>query len=76
MLPYWGAQLAGAIAAGVTTLLLFGTRIARFEVANGLERGDPGSERSAMAFGEYFPNPAMAVDSGNDRPPLGILGAG
>lgn len=28
------------------------------EAANGIVRGAPGSELSAMIFGEYFPNPA------------------
>src|SRR5262249_12829771 len=31
----------------------------RFEAAKGIVRGAPGSELSAMVFGEYFPNPAV-----------------
>ena len=31
----------------------------RFEAQEGLVRGQPGSERAAMVFGEYFPNPAL-----------------
>src|SRR5690606_19129775 len=30
-----------------------------FEAKKGLVRGQPGSELSAMVFGEYFPNPAI-----------------
>ena len=56
---YWAAQLAGGILAGLTVLGAFGSLIGRFESENGLTRGEAGSERSAMAFGEYFPNPAM-----------------
>lgn len=59
LLPYWVSQLAGGILAGFTTLLLFGSFIRRFEAQQGLVRGEPGSQLSAMVFGEYFPNPAM-----------------
>lgn len=60
VLPYWGAQLIGATAAGVVLLLVFGDALRGFEAAEGIVRGAPGSERSAMCFGEYFPNPGMA----------------
>jgi MIP family channel proteins len=56
---YWAAQLGGAVLAGVVVLLAFNPFIREFERENGIDRGEPGSERSAMAFGEYFPNPAM-----------------
>ena len=56
---YWASQLAGAALAGVAVLLAFNPFIREFERENGLERGEPGSELSAMAFGEYFPNPAI-----------------
>ena len=56
---YWAAQLPGAVLAGVVVLLLFGPFIDAFESANGIVRGAAGSEKSAMAFGEYFPNPAI-----------------
>lgn len=59
VLPYWGAQLAGAALAGCVVLLTFGPFIDRFNDDRGLQRGDPGSEASAMIFGEYFPNPAL-----------------
>ena len=39
--------------------MLFSPFIDRFEMANGIVRGAEGSQKSAMAFGEYFPNPAM-----------------
>ena len=57
MLAYWGAQLAGAALAGLVVLALFGPFIERFEQANGYIRGMPGSQHSAMIFGEYFPDP-------------------
>ena len=56
---YWAAQLIGSVLAGLTVLGMFGAVIARFEAENGIVRGEAGSQRSAMAFGEYFPNPAI-----------------
>ena len=59
LLPYWGAQLTGAILAGLVILAIFGSFIDRFELDHGLVRGEAGSQASAMMFGEYFPNPAV-----------------
>ena len=59
LLPYVAAQLGGAVLAGATVAALFGPLLRRFEAAKGIVRGAPGSELSAMVFGEYFPNPAM-----------------
>ena len=59
ILPYWGAQLAGAILAGLAVLVTFSPFLDRFEADGGIERGAAGSEASAMVFGQYFPNPAM-----------------
>jgi glycerol uptake facilitator protein len=57
--PYCLAQLAGAIAAGLVVWAAFAPFLERFEAHEGLVRGLPGSERAAMIFGEYFPNPAI-----------------
>jgi len=57
--PYVLAQLGGAIAASMTLFALFHGILAEFEAAKGIARGGPGSELSAMVFGEYFPNPAL-----------------
>ena len=57
--PYWLAQVAGAAAASLVLYALFAEAIIEFERLRGLLRGGPGSELSAMVFGEYFPNPAM-----------------
>ncbi|MBI4339118.1 MAG: aquaporin family protein [Chloroflexi bacterium] len=59
LLSYWAAQVAGAVLAGISVLLVFGPFLARFEAEHGLVRGQPGSQLSAMVFGEYFPNPAL-----------------
>lgn len=59
LFPYIAAQLTGAVLAGGTIAALFWPFLLRFEAAQGIVRGTPGSELSAMVFGEYFPNPAM-----------------
>lgn len=59
MFAYWASQMIGAIVAGVAVFILFNPFISDFESANGILRGEEGSQRSAMAFGEYFPNPAI-----------------
>lgn len=59
LLPYWGAQLVGAFLAAATLYAAFSPFIARFEAAHHLVRGQPGSQLSAMVFGEYAPNPAL-----------------
>ncbi len=58
-LPYAAAQLAGAVAAGLVVLAAFGPLLAAYETRADLVRGAPGSERAAMVFGQYFPNPAI-----------------
>lgn len=57
LVPYWIAQVLGAALAGATVLWAFGGAISDYESELGITRGSVGSERSAMAFGEYFPNP-------------------
>ena len=59
VVPYWVAQVAGAACASLVLYALFAEAIIEFERQRGLLRGGPGSELSAMVFGEYFPNPAM-----------------
>lgn len=57
---YFAAQFLGAFLAAATLYGLFGGGIALFEATNGIVRGSPGSEASAMVFGEFFPNPGGA----------------
>lgn len=59
VVPYWVAQVAGAMAASLVLYLMFSEAIVEFERRHGLLRGGPASELSAMVFGEYFPNPAV-----------------
>ncbi len=57
--PYWLAQTTGAACASLVLYAMFAEPIVEFERLHGLLRGGPGSELSAMMFGEYFPNPAI-----------------
>lgn len=59
VIPYWIAQVAGAAVASLVLYAMFSEAIIEFERQKGLLRGGPGSELSAMVFGEYFPNPAV-----------------
>lgn len=58
VVPYISAQMVGGVLAALTLLALFGPTCATFEREHGIVRGEPGSQLSAMWFGEYFPNPA------------------
>lgn len=55
---YIAAQLLGAFAAAAVLFFIFGDALAAFEKTNHIVRGQPGSEASAMVFGEFFPNPS------------------
>ncbi len=54
---YLVAQLIGAIAAGLVVYCLFSPSITAFESAHGIIRGTAQSVKTAMMFGEYYPNP-------------------
>lgn len=54
---YAAAQLLGAFLAACLLFLIFRDALAAFETAHGIVRGRPGSEATAMIFGEFFPNP-------------------
>jgi glycerol uptake facilitator protein len=59
IIPYILSQLIGAFLGAALLYALFSGVITRFEASKHLERGKPGSELSAMVYGEYFPNPAI-----------------
>jgi glycerol uptake facilitator protein len=54
---YVGGQLAGAFVAAAVLFGLFFPLLAAKERDKGVVRGQPGSEITAMCYGEYFPNP-------------------
>ncbi len=61
---YFLAQFLGAFLAAAAVYGLYGGCIAAFEQAEGIQRGELGSEASAMIFGEYYPNPGgKALDA-------------
>lgn len=57
VMPYVFAQFIGAFAAAAVLYIIFGDALKTFEARSGIVRGQPGSEASAMVFGEFFPNP-------------------
>ncbi len=58
---YLLAQFAGAILAGLTLYALFASSIAAYESVHGIVRGAAASTKTAMMFGEFYPNPGMAA---------------
>ena len=65
--PYVAAQLLGAFAAAAVLYFIFGDALAAFEKCNHLVRGQPGSEASAMVFGEVLPSPGGHPLTGEAR---------
>lgn len=54
---YIATQVLGAFAAAALLHVIFGGAIHDFESRGGIARGQPGSEASAMVYGEFYPNP-------------------
>lgn len=57
--PYIIAQILGAFVASVAIFIAWSGAISAFEASNGIVRGEPGSQLSAMIFTTYAPNPAI-----------------
>lgn len=51
------AQFAGAIVASALLFAIYRGTLVAYEAAHHIVRGAPGSEATAMIFGEFFPNP-------------------
>ena len=58
---YFGAQFAGAILAGLALYALFGPSIVVYEQTHNIVRGSAESIKTAMMFGEYYPNPGTTA---------------
>ncbi len=56
---YMLAQVLGAFLAGLLLFCIFDNTIQFFEKTHNIVRGSDESIRSAMMFGEYFPNPSF-----------------
>jgi glycerol uptake facilitator protein len=61
--PYVLAQLAGGFLAAATLFALFEPLLAAKEAEKHVTRGGPGSEVTAMCYGEYFPSPGPLAAS-------------
>jgi glycerol uptake facilitator protein len=58
---YVSAQFIGAVSAALTLYALFAPSIGAYEAAHGVVRGTAASVRTAMIFGEYYPNPGSTA---------------
>ena len=73
VLPYIGAQLAGAFIAAAALFILFEPHITAKEASKGVVRGQPGSEMTAMCYGEYYPAPgALGAGDGPYSPEVHV----
>lgn len=54
---YVAAQFGGAFVASLALYAVYGGALEAYETTHHLLRGAPGSEATAMIFGEFFPNP-------------------
>ena len=61
VIPYIVVQIAAGFLAGAMLYALYSESIDLFEKRNHIVRGSDESVRTAMIFGEYFPNPGFAV---------------
>lgn len=67
VLPYIAAQMLGAFMASALLYLVFGDALRAYEKSTHIVRGQPGSEASAMVFGEFYPNPGGKPLTGDAR---------
>ncbi len=58
---YLCGQFGGAFLAAAVLYLLFGESIAAYENMHAIVRGAPESVRTAMLFGEFYPNPGSGA---------------
>lgn len=58
VVPYVASQVAGAMLAAAVLNVIFSEQLRDRELALGIVRGQPGSEMTAMCYGEFYPNPA------------------
>ncbi|HYV39407.1 MAG TPA: MIP/aquaporin family protein [Gemmataceae bacterium] len=65
VVPYIISQMAGAIIAAGVLITLFSHPLEQREKDRGVTRGGPGSEITAMCYGEYFPDPGGVSNNKN-----------
>jgi glycerol uptake facilitator protein len=59
LFSYLLGQFTGAFLAAALLYLLFSNSLAQYENINGILRGSPDSVKTAMMFGEFYPNPGL-----------------
>ena len=59
---YLLGQFTGAFFAAAMLYLLFSSSIAQYENINGILRGNVDSIKTAMMFGEFYPNPGLGYE--------------
>jgi glycerol uptake facilitator protein len=65
VLPYILGQMVGAYLAAAALFVFFEPFLTAKELEKQVKRGEPGSEVTAMCYGEYFPNPGgFAAEKG------------
>ncbi len=57
VVPFIASQFIGSVLAAAALFFLFAPQLAAKELEKGVVRGKPGSEITAMCYGEFFPNP-------------------
>jgi len=62
LFSYLLGQFTGAFLAAVLLYILFSGSIAQYENINGILRGSPDSIKTAMMFGEFYPNPGFGFE--------------
>jgi len=72
VIPYIVAQLLGAFVAAAAIHVAFSGVIEAFEAAEGLVRGQAGSQLSAMVYTTYAPNPAIIGTSAEALAQVGL----
>lgn len=78
VLPYILTQMAGAFVGAAVLYFVFGDALRVYETVNEIGRGQPGSEATAMVFGEFFPNPGgkpLIEEARTRMSPLAAFGA-
>ena len=73
---YFLAQFIGAFLASVALFVMYHGVLDEFEASHHIVRGAPGSEASAMIFGEFYPNPGGRPLTDAVRNPNGLLHRG
>lgn len=60
---YLASQFFGAFVAAAVLFSLFSSSITAFEAGNNIVRGSSASIRTAMIFGEFYPNPGAGLSA-------------